>query len=228
MRPPPPNATAHSSSTAPLHCRSVRCWAVAAGLVMFLSELLLAGSLLTFQAPAAVQAFKAAALDMAAPGKLARMGVRERLLNLLIISILYIPVSCQQECLCAGWHLGGRFMQQGCNLEVCERRHAPLLVALNAALLPRPCRAADAPVLCGVRAHLHGAACHHGGRPLAGRPVCLLLGHRIRPTRAHGAARVARLPGLDGRAAGAIPPRLAGCAGGVVGGGSVGLGRLGV
>ncbi|PRW56972.1 Diacylglycerol O-acyltransferase 1 [Chlorella sorokiniana] len=70
----------------------VRCWAVAAGLVMFLSELLLAGSLLTFQAPAAVQAIKAAALDMAAPSQLARMGLRERLLNLLIISILYIPM----------------------------------------------------------------------------------------------------------------------------------------
>lgn len=69
----------------------VRCWAVAAGLVMFLSELLLAGSLLTFQAPAAVQAIKAAAMDMT-PGKLARMGLRERLLDLLVISILYIPM----------------------------------------------------------------------------------------------------------------------------------------
>lgn len=59
---------------------------------MFLSELLLAGSLLTFQAPAAVQAIKAAAMDMT-PGKLARMGLRERLLDLLVISILYIPVS---------------------------------------------------------------------------------------------------------------------------------------
>lgn len=76
----------------PLPRRSVRCWAVAAGLVMFLSELLLAGSLLTFQAPAAVHAIKAAAMDMT-PGRLARMGLRERLLDLLVISILYIPVS---------------------------------------------------------------------------------------------------------------------------------------
>lgn len=30
---------------------SVRCWAVAAGAIMFVSELLLAGSLLTFQGP---------------------------------------------------------------------------------------------------------------------------------------------------------------------------------
>ena len=85
---------------------------MAAGLVMVLSELLLAGSLLTFQAPAAVKAIKAAALDMGAPGKLARAGLRERLLDALVICILYIPVSeeggegcCRGRCrgMCLDW-----------------------------------------------------------------------------------------------------------------------------
>ncbi|KAL4452259.1 hypothetical protein ABPG75_007921 [Micractinium tetrahymenae] len=68
----------------------VRCWAVAAGAIMFISELLLAGSLLTFQGPRVIQMAKhiATAPALGAKGP----GVRERLLDLLVISVLYIPM----------------------------------------------------------------------------------------------------------------------------------------
>ena len=68
-------------------CRSVRCWAVAAGAVMFTSELLLAASLLTYRG----QSVMKAAQHMAPPS-LTRAGLRERLLNTLVIAMLYVPV----------------------------------------------------------------------------------------------------------------------------------------
>lgn len=77
-----------------------------AGLVMFLSELLLAGSLLTFQAPRVMKS-AAKQLHISAPS-LARATLRDRLFDAVVISILYVPVSisavvaCQQgeRCCC--------------------------------------------------------------------------------------------------------------------------------
>ena len=61
--------------------RSVRCWAVAAGAIAFTSELLLAGSLLTFQGKH---------IAHAAPGGPSRL--RERLADALVIAMFYLPV----------------------------------------------------------------------------------------------------------------------------------------
>lgn len=69
---------------------SVRCWAVAAGVVMFTSELLLAGSLLAFRGGRVISAAKHMANSPATGGLL---NVRTRLLNVVVLSILYIPVS---------------------------------------------------------------------------------------------------------------------------------------
>jgi hypothetical protein len=75
------------------HPCSVRCWAVAAGVVMFTSELLLAGSLLTFRGSSMIAAAKHMA-EAPTIGGLA--GLRARLLNVIVISMLYVPVRAQQ------------------------------------------------------------------------------------------------------------------------------------
>ena len=71
----------------------MRCWAVAAGVVMFTSELLLAGSLLTFRGGSVIAAAKHMA-EAPAIGGLA--GLRARLLNAVVISMLYVPVRSRQ------------------------------------------------------------------------------------------------------------------------------------
>lgn len=71
----------------------MRCWAVAAGAAMFTSEVCLALSLLTFNRGSLLSAAK----HLSAPLRL-RVGLRERLMNALVIAILYVPVGrCRKQ-----------------------------------------------------------------------------------------------------------------------------------
>ena len=198
---------------------SVRCWAVAAGVVMFTSELLLAGSLLTFEGQRVMKAAK----QMAAPSLGTAADLRGRLLNTLVLAMLYVPVRTALYCTllhCSGGccRMDGRTLCHGSTPQkpapTCPptRPPPPLPPSLTALPARLPCRAvsADARILCRGGADVHGAASRTCRGAVGGRPVCVLLTDRLWAAGAHWAARVACLSGLAGGADGALPARLAG------------------